>query len=293
MRQHRDAPLRLEAVEAHTAEYVRCIFIRGEKSDVPVPLWKQYTVSWKGADLQQSKWIVVSNYEPWLMQMINAVTNKCVRRVGKAFTDLFRKEFQECVTKARAPHNAAADLSDSDGDGHEGSQPRWRAPGKGFGAVLDARIGGRQVRCLNHTTRMVLELDATTEEFITAWMVPLVRVLARQQDLPATVPPCVAPESSAQVAGFHFTASMTPNVRDKLCWNPLAHAWNLLLAKPKGAPTESFAVDASLPPKEFEEEKRAAYRRAIEAWNKLDGSSRLRIPGVPLIGGASGAIASG
>ena len=215
------------------------------------------------------------------MQVIDAITQTCVRKAGKLFTHLFRQEFNHCVRTART--SAKSSIADSD---DECSQPTGAF-------VLEACMGGHQVRCLNHTARMVLELDAKTEDFIMAWMVPLVRELAHEVGPPATVPACPGPQCSTPEAGFRFSANMTPNIRDKLCWNPLAHAWTVSLVKPKGTPTESFAVDAALPTEDFEEAKSAAYRRAIETWNRLDGSNRQRIPAVPLIGGASGAIASG
>ena len=48
--------------------------------------------------------------------------------------------------------------------------------------------------------------------------------------------------------------------------------------QPKGKPSESIAVDPKLPADMHEEEKIAAYWRAIETWNQFDGTKRFRIP---------------
>ena len=68
-----------------------------------------------------------------------------------------------------------------------------------------------------------------------------------------------------------------PNLRDKVCWNPLRHSWDVGLKNAKGKLAEKFVVDPSLAADLYEEQKLAMYVAAIAAWNRLDGSTRHRI----------------
>ena len=81
-----------------------------------------------------------------------------------------------------------------------------------------------------------------------------------------------------QLAQFHFSSSLTPNIRDKVHWNPTGHSWDILLRKNTASPSESYAVDPLLDKRSYDEAKAAAYLRAVQTWNELDGSSRFRIP---------------
>ena len=73
-------------------------------------------------------------------------------------------------------------------------------------------------------------------------------------------------------------ASPTPNIRDKVQWNPLKHTWIIIVKKQKGPLAGKYCVDPELAPEKYEKEKVAAYNRAIAAWNSHDGSTRHRIP---------------
>ena len=131
--------------------------------------------------------------------------------------------------------------------------------------------------CLNDARKMVLRLDDDTVKFINGWMVPLLRETARSQDSQERKP-TEAAEAPGQLAQFHFSAPSTPNIRDKVLWNPTAHSWEILLKQNKAPLKEKCGVDPLLDKQSYEEAKAAAYLRAIETWNRLDGSSRHRIP---------------
>ena len=133
------------------------------------------------------------------------------------------------------------------------------------------------MQCMNVGTRMVLKLDSATAKFISAWVIPLVRELARSQAQSPSSPETVASESTDTFASFQFCASPTPNIRDKVQWNPMKHCWEILVKKPKGALRGRFRVDPELSAALYDEEKVAAYRRAVEAWDSVDGSTRHRI----------------
>ena len=138
--------------------------------------------------------------------------------------------------------------------------------------------GGFDLVCLNHGNRIALKLCDDTAKFIAAWVVPLLRELAHSQDsqqLGATTDTDKHRPSTLQ--GFHFCASSTPNLRDKICWNPLRHSWEASLKYAKGKLTEKFVVDPSIAAHLYEAQKLAMYVAAIAAWNRLDGSTRHRI----------------
>lgn len=267
--------LSLKPVNMIDAEDVMCVFVDRGECTVPVPLWHQYMVSWRDADFADSKWIVVSNYERWVMQVVDAVTCRSVRQVAKAFADKLKTEFLTCLAKARRP-GQMENLFEDDNSDDKAGQCRLRE--RRVDAVLKTNIGGFNVFCLNHAARMVLKLDRATAKFISAWVVPLVRELARSQAQCPSSPESVASISTDTVAGFQFCASTTPNIRDKVQWNPLKHLWEILLKKPKGALSGQFRVDPGLSAALYEEEKVVSYHRAIEAWNSHDGSTRHRIP---------------
>ena len=269
----------LKCVDAGDADNVACVFVQSGKCEVPVALWNQYNVVWKGADFKTSTWIVVGNYERWFMQLVDATTSKSVRTVAKNFIDKFRLEFNACIATARkSNHMNTPDMDRDDKEPTAPSQVRFSA-GR-FAPVVEVNIAGFKVSCLNNTSRMVLKMDPATTTFIKKWVAPHVRQLAHKQSDSPTCSITVASASTGQVAGFQLCASATPNIREKVYWNPKTHSWTLGLRKPKGPVTENFAVEPQLSAEKYEEEKTAAYRRAIETWNKLDGSSRFKIPSI-------------
>ena len=84
---------------------------------------------------------------------------------------------------------------------------------------------------------------------------------------------------------FFFGASKIPNIRDKVCWDPAAHAWKLTCKKPneswiqfKDVDGCSLAVCATSAAEDYHALKLNAYKRALICWNKMDGSTRERIP---------------
>jgi len=245
---------------------------------VPVPLWNQYKASWRDADFADSNWIIVSNYERWVMQAVDAVTCRSVREVVKAFMDQFRTEFLTCLERARRPSQLDSPFDEDDTDdkaGQGSSIPSFKGS---FLATMEINIGGFNVQCMNYAPRMVLKLDLATAKFISAWVIPLMRELARSQVQSPSSPETVASKSMDAFGGFQFCASPTPHIRDKVQWNPMKHSWEILVKKAKVALPGQFRVDPDLSAALYDEEKVAVYRRAVEAWNSMDGSARHRIP---------------
>ncbi len=123
----------------------------------------------------------------------------------------------------------------------------------------------------------MFKVDRLTATCIVGWVVPLVSELARSQADVESSSDALTSDTPTKMAAFHFTASPTPNVRGKVTWNPSAHMWALQVGKPKGQAALS-QVDPSLDADQYEREKVAAYSRAIQAWNRIDGTTRHRIP---------------
>ena len=109
--------LRLEPIDYANGAEVPCIFVKSvKKTLVPVPLWCQYRAIWRDFDFDDAKWIQVSNYEFWVMELVDAITNKSVRVVAKTFVDHFRKQFHACLKATTAddpPQDSDDDAEDS------------------------------------------------------------------------------------------------------------------------------------------------------------------------------------
>jgi hypothetical protein len=209
------------------------------------------------------------------MQLVNATTTQCVRKISKLFIDRFKKEFDGCVVASRGNPNSSECCSGSEDEDSNVSVFRHTTTNA---CVIDVKIGGFDVSCLNNRRQIVLKLCDATMKFIEQWMVPLVRELARSQVDAESSTDARPSDSVATLANFHFTASNTPNVRDKVFWNPSLHTWEVNAKKPKGELSKvGLVVDKHLGADEYEQAKVDAYSRAITAWNDLDGSTRHRL----------------
>jgi hypothetical protein len=215
------------------------------------------------------------------MGLVDAVTKKSVRDVAKTFADHFRKQFQTAMATARKAQNLENPLSDSDSENHvtfPENQVRNYAEVKS--AVIEIALGEFTIVSLNSNRKLTLKIDEATVKFIAGWIVPLVRVCAKTKAPSQEMLGCGASTALSQddLNGFHLRDGPTPNIRDKVCWNPTAHKWKVLLKHAKGKPSEDFAVDPAQDAQTYQEQKVVAYWRAVETWNRLDSSNRFRIP---------------
>ena len=122
-------------------------------------------------------------------------------------------------------------------------------------------------------------MGKSTIQLVEEWVIPLVKELARSQ---------VDGESSTEgsprdpvtpLAKFHFSACDTPNVREKVWWNPGQHTWQINAKKANALiPKETFKVDPKLDVSEYNAAKAKTYTIAVGSWNDLDGSTRHHIP---------------
>ena len=198
--------------------------------------------------------------------------------------DKVRSELQTSLAVARKPTRLVDPLAGSDDeDSGTGSQPSKKRNRNV--ALVTASVGSHNVVCLNHKGKLAIKLDTETVKFIAEWIVPLVEVVAHSQMPEAPVSVQIEskpPGAACELAAFHFLADATPNIRDKVLWQPQTHSWKVALRQPIRDLTDAFFVDKQLGSCEYEQEKVAAYWRAVDAWNSCDGSKRNRIPTVRL-----------
>ena len=272
---------------------IRCVYAPYQQTDqmVPIPLWPQYHASWRNESFPDTAFLVVSNYERWFTQLVGAVTKDITRTVAKNFFDHFRAELRASMGLARKPECLEDPLTDpvADGDGESGDEGATRKgrAGKTREALVNVDFAGHDLLCLNHLgqghCRMVLKLDSAAERFLIEWLVPTVAQLARKAQSARLKPDAAltTAEDPEKTAGFQLGTSSTPNIRGKVTWTPSGKKWSLTIKEPTGEVAGLAAkccVNPALKGQEYEEEKRAAYWRAVTAWNELDGSRRVRIP---------------
>ena len=256
---------------------VTCVPVpRGNRQKV-VPLWPLYEAQWRNYDFQDAKWIVVGNYESWVKQIVAEFSSKTTREMSKVFFDKVRLEFHTCLSQARKATPSATMDSDDEADA--------AAPDQGKKVVkpfLQVQIGGFSVECLNTNRRVVFKLDADTVGFINNWICPLIKELCRSNleraDSPKDASTPAADEGASNLDVFKFTACATPNIREKVIWDPLTNEWKILVKKPKGSAPMPRFVDPALAAEDYEKQKVVEYWKAVQAWNDSDGSPRLRIP---------------
>ena len=259
---------------------------------MPIALWNQYTCSWRSVDFKDSKWIKVGFSEPWVKQLVDACVmnkkKKNARFVIKKFTDRMQKEVNACLA-ADALKNKDYDPFASFTPEPEGcfGMTRRRNVVNEFCPVAQILIGKFNVLCLNNKRQVALKVDEATTAFIEGWMLPLIKTFVDNPDEVDTSHPEIASDEPAvTVPGFSFSSCFTPNLRDKVVWLPEQHAWKLHIKHAKSAnvqimtPEEmsDFIVNSEHSAETYDTEKIAAYWRAIKAWNRLDGSTRHRIP---------------
>ena len=271
--------LQLECIEFKDGDHVPCVFVKTGQRQIPVPLWRQYRASWRDIDFGTATWVLVSNYESWVMDLVDAITNKSVRDVAKTFADLFRKQFHAAMAAARMTQNLLENPLDSDDDSPGNTAPRQgRDCADVRSVVVEITLGDYTVTVLNSRRKMTLKIDETAVKFVTGFVLPLIRMCATRKAPSQGISAPSAASSQDDLGLFRLPEDPTPNVRDKVVWSPMSHKWNVLLRKPTDKLAEHFSADSTQDAQTYEMQKVEAYWRAVEAWNRLDSSSRLRIP---------------
>ena len=271
------------ALTAEPGDGVICIFVGIGKKRRPVPMWPQYTVDWNGVDFGSGNFIVISNYETWMLSVVDAVTvygsGQKARNVAKTCMERVRREWQAYLDQARSPKKLDDPWAGPEDDSMVSvSAPRkrrcYRDDGHPQCAEISVDIGGNKVQCLNEARRMVMRADGATMKCIVEWMVPIIVYEAHLVDEQCAE----SPGDGVPPTGFQFVGNPTPNLREKVCWNPSHHTWEVILKNALGRVRQDLRVDSALFRDEYEAKKLELYSAAILAWNELDGSTRHRIP---------------
>ena len=107
---------------------------------LPVPLWPQYSLTWKCEPIEGQKWITVGAKEHWLVRLCDSMTNMSYKEVVKKVVDKFSVGLSDPTLVRHAPSvgrgsDRARGGSDRDGKSDRG----W--------AALRCRVQLRHERC--------------------------------------------------------------------------------------------------------------------------------------------------
>ena len=294
--------LQLDEVTLPNGSEVSCVIIKKFRGCAAVPLYRQYRASWGDINFAKMRWIVVGTQEVWLLMLVDHHTKKSCRDVAKTLVDHCLKEFRHCVTTARKANGLD---DDDDGDDSPLTERRHTGTGPRLDVLIQIKLGTYTLTALNSRRRMALLVDACTVDFVTGWLLPLLKQIVEGTVAIVPTTEALAPsqDSPEDSQGFQLTACGTPNFRDKVCWCPAVHTWKVYIQKPKAAPCKPplcgtmFSVSPHLGPDAYDKEKIEKYWLAVQDWNRCDSSSRHRIPykgkkegvAVETEGGATGA----
>ena len=288
--------LNLNPIKISSWEALACVFVKKCGGLVAVALWSQYRATWRDVNdvqLGAMRWIIVGPYEFWVSTLIGSIATKCRqtrRNVAKTMVDIFRQEFHASLAAARTVirHD---DTLDTDECLLEESPFERRPSSSRAAPVLHIELGQFKLTTLNSKRRMALRVDAATVQFVSGWLLPLLRqiaegkvltpVVAPSQDSPDESTPVVASsqDSPDESHDFHLTKCLTPNIRNKVCWCPAAETWKVYIENPTKVPCPtSFSVRPGMDGCAYRAEKVKQYWLAVDDWNKYDTSKRHRIP---------------
>ena len=110
---------------------------------VPVPLWPQYSLTWKGEPIQGQKWITVGSKEYWLVRLCDSMTNMAYKDVVKKVVDKFSVGLSDPSLVRHAPSGRAGIRSCERVGGRE-----WWGRGKEVrsGWEVGSGLGGAEVQ---------------------------------------------------------------------------------------------------------------------------------------------------
>ena len=146
--------------------------------------------------------------------------------------------------------------------------------------LFEASFASNTISLMNYGKLFVIKLDSDGVAFINKVIVHVATQCSEELLLQADEVK-VAP--GPVEAGFRFDDT-TPNIRDKVVWDPNRNSWKLLLQKNGHMATSHSDVDGyplsvaeDLDAAGHNAAKFASYVRAIKAWNYFDAGKRQRI----------------
>ena len=281
-----DKSCRIKPLGEGDATQLQYVFIKHHTHGrQPIPLWGAYNAVWDVKDVQDVSFIKVGTREHWLKRLVDSQTKKHAREVAAAFVDSFRLTFNDCLNNARSFTDDVENVLDNElPGGVDNTDSLARFKKTKWAGVVKLDICGHSVHCLNNAAMILLKLDVHTIEFIASWVAPLVKELAETHVRTGGSKQSLGLDGGSKNVSslanqFQFASLPTPNVRDKVCWEPTHHAWRVHVQKPKGMfDASDFTVDPGLCGKAYDAAKLTVYRDAVDTWNRLDGTTRARIP---------------
>ena len=281
----------MQTVTAKSSMSVTCMFIpeanSKKKNLVAVALWPQYEIALPGLSADPSRWVVVGNYESWFLQLTKHISTGSLRCNAQFFKNVFKPIFAASMRKARArmvKNKLPDDSGSEEEDDHDPNDEKCLRIPFHVHPCLRVTMGEFTVTCLNNGRVCVLQVDDECIKFILGFLLPLAETKWAHSQSGAATPQ----EHEKPTAAFSFSTSCTPNIRDKVSWEPVRHGWKLSIKKPRAKlqpftdqSGKSLLVDPLLDLAVYAAEKKDKYLKAIETWNAVDGSSRDRIPATP------------
>ena len=146
--------------------------------------------------------------------------------------------------------------------------------------ILHTQCAGMPVSILNDGRQMVMQLDDNGIRFIQHGLTEIIKKLS-VGDVDASTRAGIKDDS--EIAGFKFDDS-TPNISEKVVWDTDKNSWKVTY-KIKNKPIstyvdhlgKSLSVSTDVSSETFLAIKSRQYAQAVEAWNKLDKSTRHKI----------------
>ena len=191
---------------------------------VPVPIWPQYTVP-----EAKGRFVIVSCSEQWVRLLLSTVRvrNETQSRILEplfmhAVRVLFREGRARTLSLLGAP---PCDSSDDDEDAFATRKVARSTFKVSKVLLISMELAGRRFTAVNYGKVFILQLDDVGIKFIETTLVDTIRELTVSGTNPTAIN---APNPNV----FRFD-DFTPNVRDKVIWDPDTNSWSLKLLKTK------------------------------------------------------------
>ena len=263
-----------------------------EERQHAIALWPQYFITYLGEEFGTRSWLFFHEDEAWFKNLLVAVAPRgaaCSRKRARRFVALVRDKINGAIEEARLKHLQTTHVRARLGPRMlEPEYYSWKAKYYSWKAyrersnALTIAINNYPALVLNHKIKSAICMDEDGVQFLKHVIVPLA-VAASSPAL--TQVPLDAPDSPTRVCGGYGDSLQRkglrtlPNIRDKVIFSELNRSWKLVVGNPKVPSIPHFPVgfDLESGTQDYFKAKLRQYRRAMTAWNMIDGSNRQRI----------------
>ena len=253
----------------------------------PVCMWPQYELKSRVGE----RFIIVNATEDWFNRLITVVHGQAssgkhavkLRDLKQYTMDALKKILLKGLSTSTTSVCAMSDDEEIDTSIITPSAKKRRYSGIPALRVstVEAEVAGWHLTLLNYGKQFVMKLDESAIRFTTTHIVAIVRQLAVKSS-PDPVDTSVVSRES-QCAAYTFDDT-TPNIRDKVTWDPIAELWRISVFDGKKHASrstdengKSLSILGDYCQDAWAVAKAETYGRAISAWNILDRSRRYRI----------------